>query len=67
MGWGVGEFPEAGGKVLIHEGSNTMWLAVIWVAPARNTAFVVATNFAGTEAEQGCNEVISTLIKKLLP
>lgn len=67
MGWGIGEFSGSGGKVLMHEGSNTMWLAVIWVVPAKNSAFVVATNSVGTEAEQGTEEVILSLIKKLLP
>ncbi len=66
MGWIVGERPWAGGKVLSHNGSNTMWLAVMWVAPAKDAAFVVATNVTGKDAEQGCDEAVSALIQKLL-
>jgi CubicO group peptidase (beta-lactamase class C family) len=66
MGWGVGEHPSAGGKVLIHNGSNTMWYAKVWVAPGKNAAIVVATNFGGDAAEQGCDEALSALIQKLV-
>jgi CubicO group peptidase (beta-lactamase class C family) len=37
-GWLVAERPWAGGKVLMHGGSNTMWYAVIWMAPNRDAA-----------------------------
>lgn len=66
MGWIVGERPWTGGNVLSHNGSNTMWLAVMWVAPAKDAPFVVATNVAGTDADQGCGEVVSPMIPKLL-
>ena len=66
MGWIVAERPWAGGKALSHSGSNTMWLAVAWVAPAKDAAFVVATNVTGKDAEQGCDEAVSALLQKLL-
>ncbi len=66
MGWIVGERPPAGGKVLSHSGSNTMWYAVVRVAPAKDAAFVVATNVAGKDAAQGCDEAVAALIQKLL-
>jgi hypothetical protein len=43
-----------------------MWLAVAWVAPAKDAAIVVATNVAGKDAGQGCDEAVSALIQKLL-
>ena len=66
MGWGVTERPWGGGKVLSHSGSNTQWYAVVWVAPAKNAAFVAATNVAGKDAEQACDEAVSAMIQKLL-
>lgn len=60
LGWGVSTPPWGGGPVLGHEGSNTMWHAVAFVAPARRMAFVGAVNapppatkqVARTEAER---------------
>ena len=43
-GWIVVERSWAGGAALNHAGSNTSWYAVIWLAPARNFAVLVATN-----------------------
>ena len=43
-GWMWAERPWAGGAVATHSGSNTMWLATAWLAPAKNLAFVAATN-----------------------
>jgi hypothetical protein len=36
LGWGVTDRPWAGGLTLVHSGSNTLWLVVAWVAPARD-------------------------------
>ncbi|HTE51940.1 MAG TPA: serine hydrolase domain-containing protein [Kofleriaceae bacterium] len=43
-GWIVTERPWAGGTALTHSGSNTLWFATVWLAPARNLAFAVVTN-----------------------
>src|SRR5262249_53703034 len=36
MGWGRMPRPWAGGDVLTHSGSNTMWYCVVWIAPAKD-------------------------------
>lgn len=64
MGWGVVERGWAGGKALTHTGSNTMFFAVIWIAPARDAAFVAATNCPGEEAAKACDEAVSLLISR---
>jgi hypothetical protein len=46
----------ANGRTLMHNGSNTMFFAVIWAAPKRNCAIVVATNVGGDKAEQACDD-----------
>ena len=56
----------AKGKALMHNGSNNMWYVVIWLAPERNFSVVVGANIAGSEAEQGCDDVASSMIDKWL-
>lgn len=55
MGWGVtkrpwakGDGPDDTGLTLTHNGSNTMWYCVAWLAPERNLGVVVCVNQAGT-------------------
>jgi CubicO group peptidase (beta-lactamase class C family) len=66
MGWIVEKRPWAKGKVITHAGSNTMFYTVIWIAPERNFACVVATNIADRENEVAgaCDEIVGELIKK---
>lgn len=45
MGWGVGSSPRLG-RTLSHAGSNTMWFALIRLAPERDLGIVIATNVA---------------------
>lgn len=44
--------PWSRGKLLVHEGSNTMWHEVIMIAPGRGVAIIAASN-AGPEASKG--------------
>jgi CubicO group peptidase (beta-lactamase class C family) len=60
MGWIVAEGqPWAGGPALTHSGSNTMWMAVVWLAPGKDFAVLVACNQANAEA---CNDAVLALI-----
>lgn len=55
LGWGIRPAADgAGGPVLAHEGSNTMWHALAVVAPARGFAVVAVSNetAAGSRAVQ---------------
>jgi CubicO group peptidase (beta-lactamase class C family) len=62
-GWIVTKRPWAGGKTLTHAGSNTMWYCVVWAAPKRYFAVLVATNIGGDMAEQACDEAAAALIE----
>ncbi|MDQ3622628.1 MAG: beta-lactamase family protein [Verrucomicrobiota bacterium] len=62
FGWETLKRGWAGGRT--HAGSNTLWLAVMWVAPEKNGAFVAATNMAGDEASQACNDAVSLLVER---
>jgi hypothetical protein len=50
------------GLTLAHEGSNTMNLAVVWLAPAKNVGFMVTTNIAGPDAETATDDALAPLI-----
>jgi CubicO group peptidase (beta-lactamase class C family) len=64
MGWRVLPRSWAGGNALTHNGSNTMFFAVMWVAPAKDIAFVAATNCAGDEAAKACDEAVALLLQR---
>ena len=61
-GWIVVKRNWAGGNALMHNGSNTMWYVVMWLAPEKKFSVVVATNIAGAEATKGCDEVAGSMI-----
>ena len=66
LGWVVAKRDWAGGTTLMHNGSNTMWFAVMWLAPVKNLALVAATNVGGKEAEKGCDEAVSALLRQVV-
>ena len=66
MGWVVTERSWGGGKVLTHTGSNTMFFTVIWIAPEKDFAVVVATNLGGDRAEKGADAAAWQLIQQTL-
>lgn len=65
-GWVIVDRPWAGGKALMHNGSNTMWYAVMWLAPNKKFAVISATNVGGDAAETACDEVAAAMIGKWL-
>ncbi|MBI1762039.1 MAG: beta-lactamase family protein [Acidobacteria bacterium] len=67
LGWLVVERAWAKGKALTHAGSNTMNFAVAWLAPARETAFLVCTNMGGENATKGADEAVGHLLKAQFP
>jgi CubicO group peptidase (beta-lactamase class C family) len=67
LGWIVLERKWAGGRALMHNGSNTMFYIVVWMAPERNCAVIVATNIGGGETFAGCDEAAGKLIQQFFP
>ena len=63
MGWLAVEREWGGGTVLTHAGSNTMNLAVAWLAPLRQFAVLLVTNQAGHKAQTACDQAAGALIK----
>lgn len=66
MGWGVVERDWASGRALTHAGSNTMWFAVVWIAPRREAALIAACNYGGREGFQACDAAIAAMIERYL-
>jgi CubicO group peptidase (beta-lactamase class C family) len=65
-GWIVQKRYWAGGTVLTHAGSNTMFYTVIWIAPVKGDVYVVTTNIGdqnGNETGEKCDQVVAALIK----
>lgn len=62
-GWARGDAPNDTGRVLTHNGTNTMWFCVTWIAPEKNFALLIACNKGGPEAEKACDNAAGALIK----
>jgi CubicO group peptidase (beta-lactamase class C family) len=65
LGWLRPERGWAGGRVLHHGGSNTMWYCVVWAAPERDGAVLVTCNAGGGSAAQACDDVAAALVGRL--
>ena len=66
LGWGLHERGWGSGTVLSHSGTNTMNYSVVWVAPRKNFAVLVAANRGGDGAAEGLDKVCGMMIKKFL-
>ncbi len=66
-GWVVYQRDWAGGAALMHNGSNTMWYIVMWLAPEKNFAVIAATNIYGNGAEKACDDAVTAMVFKWLP
>ncbi|MES2571890.1 MAG: serine hydrolase domain-containing protein [Verrucomicrobiota bacterium] len=64
LGWVVLERGWANGRALMHNGSNTMFYIVVWMAPEKNSAVIVASNIGVNEAFEGCDEAARKLIEQ---
>jgi len=62
-GWNIAQRPWAKGMALNHGGSNTMWFAIVWVAPKLNRTFIAVTNSADDKSAGICDKTISQLIR----
>lgn len=64
MGWGqTSSEAWTRGPALFHQGSNTLWLTQIWIAPKRDLAICVAVNQGGEKAEKACNAAVAKIVE----
>lgn len=66
-GWVMRDVGWAGGRALLHDGSNTMWYAMIIIAPQKRAAFVMVTNSGHDAAATACRQVFDALRERVLP
>ncbi len=66
LGWVVVERDWAGGTALMHTGTNTLWYAVIWLAPARDAGFLAATNCGPESGFRACDAAVGAMIRRYL-
>ncbi len=64
LGWGVDDRTWAGGLVLQHAGSNTLWFAILALAPERNFGVLTVTNGGGENAQLATDLAIQLLINR---
>jgi CubicO group peptidase (beta-lactamase class C family) len=62
-GFGVTARPWSKGRILTHNGSNTMWFCVIWLAPAEQFGVLVTCNAADEHAQKACDVVAARMVK----
>lgn len=60
--WAVGTHLLDTGRILNHNGSNTMWYCVTWIAPEKDFAVLVCCNQGGAKADKACDDVAAALI-----
>jgi CubicO group peptidase (beta-lactamase class C family) len=62
-GWRVLPRSWADGVTLSHSGSNTMWQALAWLAPAKGLGFAAVTNRAGEGVPKTLDDAIFALVR----
>lgn len=62
LGWVIARRPWAGGKVVMHSGSNTMNYAVCWLAVPNKFGILICTNQGGDAAEKASDEAVAVLM-----
>jgi CubicO group peptidase (beta-lactamase class C family) len=72
MGWLTGtrrwaRGDKGDGRVLTHDGSNTMWRCSVWIAPERGFAVLAVCNVGGAPGRKACGAVIEALIATRKP
>lgn len=63
-GWHVIERSWSRGKILHHNGSNTYWYCVVFLAPEEGRGIFAASNF-GLDAAKPCDEALQWMLKNL--
>lgn len=66
VGWLAIDRPWANGKAFVHNGSNTMFYAIIWVVPGRDFAAVAIANIDSGASQEACDTAISQLMARYL-
>ena len=65
-GWVNGEHDWAGGSLIWHNGSNTMWYALLMLIPSKNAVLAFVTNDGAIrKAEKAFNDAAKQIVRQL--
>ena len=64
-GWMVLRRGWAPGPILTHNGTNTLWFAVVWMSPARDWVMAAITNEGGPNAAEACDAAVGLMMREL--
>lgn len=64
-GWVVAKRSWGGGEVFWHNGSNTMWFCVVWIAPKKDFAVLLTCNQGGAAGSKACDDGVGALVRHL--
>jgi CubicO group peptidase (beta-lactamase class C family) len=67
LGWEITHGDWGNGTVLAHQGSNTLWHAVSYLAPGRGIGFAGVSNAAPRGSNQAARQVALRLIQRFAP
>ena len=65
-GWSVGQRGWAEGMVISHDGSNTVWRTILWIAPNRGIAYLAAANASDVLANDEISWVLDGIVAGLI-
>lgn len=65
-GWHRASRGWAGGQAITHTGTNTLFFAVVWLAPSRDFGVLAACNQGGEAAEKACDAACAQLVGRHL-
>jgi CubicO group peptidase (beta-lactamase class C family) len=65
-GW-VRETHPTAGAAIWHNGSNTFWYAIMYIAPEKDMAVLIAANRAGPAVRQACDRAARVWLKEYTP
>ncbi|MDX9753592.1 MAG: serine hydrolase domain-containing protein [bacterium] len=66
LGWMIQERAWGGGRVFSHAGTNNQNFALVWMAPRKQFAVLVATNAMGPGIEALCDRVCAAMIQRFI-
>lgn len=62
LGWACLEREWANGIALVHAGSNTLFMSLVWLIPKKDLAILVCTN-EGTMSERATDAIVVEILK----
>ena len=66
-GWFTVEAQWSNGPALMHPGITPWSYCLVWIAPARHSAVIVATTMGPPRGKRACDDIVERLAKQFFP